>query len=102
MSGPQRLKPVAPRPNFAGIPDELKRTPNWVVWKYLPPSRAEQKWRKVPFQPNGSPASTVDNATWNAFEGVAQAYEREGFDGVGFVFDGEVGPDGLCFAGVDF
>src|SRR5262249_39449350 len=30
------------------------------------------------------------------------AYARGGFDGVGFVFDGEIGADGLCYCGGDF
>ena len=36
------------------------------------------------------------------FEECRAAYVRGGFDGIGFVFDGEIGPDGLCYCGVDF
>ena len=43
-----------------------------------------------------------DSSTWTTFEACRAAYNRGGFDGIGFVFDGEVGDDGLCYVGVDF
>jgi hypothetical protein len=95
-------KPTPLKPNFANIPAELKSMPNWVNWRYLPPKSHGQKWRKAPFQPNGKTASTIDRSTWSRFEDCCAAYARGGFDGVGFVFDGEIGADGLCYCGVDF
>src|SRR5262249_21888920 len=89
-------------PNFDNIPAELKALPNWLLWKYMPPSKPSQKWRKVPFQPNGRAASTTKPNTWNTFDACRGAYEHGGFDGVGFVFDGAIGPDGLCYIGIDF
>ena len=68
----------------------------------MPPKSNGQKWRKVPFQPNGKPADTTDRSTWNRFEECCAAYARGRFDGLGFVFDGEIGADGLCYCGVDF
>jgi len=95
-------KPTPIQPDFANFPAELKSLPNWVLWRYLPPKSHGQKWRKVPFRPNGKTANTTDRATWNRFEECCTAYARGGFDGVGFVFDGEIGADGLCYCGVDF
>lgn len=46
------LRPIAVSPMFANIPAELKALPNWLMWRYLPPRRVGQKWRKVPFQTN--------------------------------------------------
>jgi len=94
-------KPTPIQPNFANFPAELKSLPNWVIWRYLPPKSNGQKWRKVPFQPNGKTADTTDYSTWSRFEECCAAYARGDFDGVGFVFDGEIGTDGLCYCGVD-
>ena len=94
-------KPTPIQPNFANFPAELKALPNWVLWRYLPPRSHGQKWRKVPFQPNGKTADTTDRSTWSRFEECCAAYARGGLDGVGFVFDGEIGADGLCYCGVD-
>ena len=94
-------KPIPIRPEFANFPAELKLLPNWVLWRYLPPKSDGGKWPKVPFQPNGKTASTTDRSTWSRFEVCCAAYARGGFDGVGFVFDGAIGADGLCYCGVD-
>ena len=94
-------KPTPIQPNFANFPAELKALPNWVLWRYLPPRSHGQKWRKVPFQPNGKTASTTDRSTWSRFAECYAAYTPDGFDGVGFVFDGEIGADGLCYCGID-
>ena len=84
------------------MPAELKALPNWLMWRYLPPGRAGQKWRKVPFQTNGKYAKANDSSTWTTFEACRAAYDHGGFDGIGFVFTGEVGADGLCIVGIDF
>jgi hypothetical protein len=96
-------KPIPIQPKFANFPVELKLLPNWVPWRYLPPkSKKGGKWRKVPFQLNGKKADSTDRATWSGFDACCAAYGKGGFDGLGFVFDGEVGADGLCYCGVDF
>jgi AAA domain len=95
-------KPTPIPPEFVNFPAELKSLPNWVLWRYLPPKSSGQKWRKVPFRPNGKTADTTNRSTWSQFEECRTAYARGGFDGVGFVFDGEIGADGLCYCGVDF
>jgi Family of unknown function (DUF5906) len=95
-------KPIPLRPDFSNFPAELQSLPNWVMWRYLPPKSNGGKWPKVPFQPNGKTASTTDRSTWSSFDDCRVAYTQGGFDGVGFVFDGEVGADGHCYCGVDF
>src|SRR5262249_29416962 len=95
-------KPNPVKPNFAKFPPELQLLPNWVLWRYLPPKSSNGKWRKVPFQPTGKTASTTDRSTWSRFEECCAAYRQGVSEGIGFVFDGEVGPDGLCYCGVDF
>jgi len=106
--GPPKLdaKPTAIiPPDLDSIPaklPELTALPNWLLWKYMPPETPGKKWRKVPFQPNGRTASTTKPRTWSTFEACRAAYEHGGFDGVGFVFDGKIGPDGCCYTGIDF
>jgi hypothetical protein len=95
-------KPIPLQPNFANLPAELKSIPNWVLFRYVPPKRKGGKWRKVPFQPNGKTADTTRKSTWRRFDECTAAYAQGGFDGIGFVFDGEIGTDGLCYCGVDF
>jgi hypothetical protein len=98
---PPAQRPVAIKPDFDTIPAELKLLRNWLVWKYVPPHRQGAKWRKVPFQPNRKTASTTDRSTWSTFDECVAAYAGAGFDGVGFVFDGEIGADGLTYCGID-
>jgi hypothetical protein len=88
-------------PVFDNIPPELAALPNWVMWR-LEPKPGKTKGTKVPFQPNGKHASTTNSATWNTFETCRAAYQRGGYSGIGFVFDGKAGEDGFCFVGVDF
>jgi putative DNA primase/helicase len=78
--------------HFGNIPDEMRKFSQWVLW------RAETrngKLTKVPYWRNGIKASTTDPSTWTLFGVVQQAYEPDGFSGVGFV----LGPP---FVGIDF
>src|SRR5262245_30606533 len=93
MSARAQQKPIPVKPNFAKFPPELQLLPNWVLWRYLPPKSSNGKWRKVPFQPNGATASTTDRSTWSRFDECCAAYAQGGCDGIGFVFDGEIGGD---------
>jgi putative DNA primase/helicase len=106
------LRPTKPnylKPDFDQIPDDLKKVPNWVEWRGEAPKPGKAKWRKVPYIAQaGKPmaASATDPATWRSFEEAVQAYQSSQkharpFDGIGFVFDGEVGEDGLCYCGID-
>ena len=65
------------------IPNELKERRQWVCWRLV---HREGKTTKLPFQPNGTPASTTDPQTWNSFEECCAA---KGFDGIGFVFSAD-------------
>jgi hypothetical protein len=66
------------------IPEELRTSPSWVLWKK---EHRDRKPTKVLYQVNGSRASTTDPATWTTFKKALQAYKENGiFDGLGFVF----------------
>lgn len=78
--------------NFDAIPTEQKQTNQWVLWRY---EERDGKRTKVPYQPNGSKASSTDASTWSTFEVVKAGYEQGSFSGVGFVLANG-------FAGVDF
>lgn len=75
--------------NEDGIPKELKLRRQWVLWRAIF-NNETSKFDKLPFQTDGSPASSTDLATWNDFETVLQVY-NEGdsignqYDGIGFV-----------------
>jgi primase-polymerase (primpol)-like protein len=74
------------------IPAELQPLRRWACWRL---QRRGKDWSKVPFQPNGRHASSIDPATWSSFEEVCEAYRRGGFDGIGIFL-------GHGLAGVDF
>ena len=77
---PQALDVVA-----EAIPEELRIRPQWVCWRYALDEKG--KWTKHPYNPqSGRRASHSDLLTWSTFEGVLEAYEVGGYDGVGFVF----------------
>ncbi len=73
-------------PDFLAMPPELCRVPRWVVHK-----------QKVPYQAAAinSKASSTDPTSWASFDKAQAAYQEGGYDGVGFVLNG----DGLV--GVD-
>jgi putative DNA primase/helicase len=63
------------------IPQSMIERPQWVLWKYTP---SGDKQKKLPLQPDGSPAKSNDSSTWSDFETVSAAVQN--FEGVGFVF----------------
>lgn len=72
---------------FDNIPPELRDTPNWVVWKLEEKIvKGEKKLTKVPYQANGSKASTTNTATWGTFAQAAAALATGRYTGIGFVF----------------
>lgn len=82
-------KPTALPVQFENIPNQLKKTPRWVLWRYVLIGEAgDQKWSKLPVQPSGKAASTSNKETWSDFFTIMEAYQNNHFDGVGFVFDG--------------
>jgi primase-polymerase (primpol)-like protein len=81
------------------FPQEMRAKPNWLNWRYHLRG-AEHKKTRVPIQPNGRPPSTIDSQTWSDFDQVINPSVK--CDGIGYVFDGVVGSDGLCQVGIDF
>jgi hypothetical protein len=78
---------------YSAIPSELRDRSQWVNWRY---DTVDGKLTKVPYKPWGeAKASTTQPATWGTFE-AARGHQREGFDGIGFVFREDGG-----LAGVD-
>jgi putative DNA primase/helicase len=76
------------------IPNELRRLPQWVNWRYEQ-KPGESKHTKVPINSRtGKRASTTNPATWSTFEEARARSSREGVDGLGFVFNGN-------FIGID-
>jgi len=70
------------------IPVELKTRKQWVMYR-LVKKPGKDKLEKVPYQVNTvkvKAASTTSPRTWSTFEQAEKAYEKGGFDGIGFVF----------------
>ncbi len=67
------------------IPAELKLLPQFVLWKAIF-NEQRKKFDKIPYQLNGSRASSTDPATWGTFDSIYKEYEESGkYDGIGFV-----------------
>ena len=80
---PRPVKPAAPL--FEFMPRPLVERRQWILWKWEW-SVQQKRWAKVPFQTNREwKARSTDPSTWNTFDAVRTAYQRGGFDGVGFV-----------------
>jgi hypothetical protein len=70
------------------IPQQLRDLQQWVCWRLMD---RDGKLAKVPFTPEGTPASVADPNTWTDFETALEAYRRGGFSGIGFVLTREAG-----------
>ena len=84
MSQPERpARPPAPGIEF--IPTELRERNQWVLWKY---ELRGDVWTKIPYQARRprSKAKADDPTTWGAFDEAWSAYQRGGFDGIGYEF----------------
>ncbi len=76
------------------IPEEMRRRPQWVVWKL---EQRDGKPTKIPYIAGGvGRASSTDSLTWRTFEEAAQALETGRYSGVGFVFS-----SGDPYCGID-
>ena len=68
--------PTMPRPPMVVpatadlIPKSLAELDQWVNWRF---ELREDKWTKVPLQPNGRAAKSNDPSTWATFEKVFTA-----------------------------
>ncbi len=91
-------KPKALPPVLDAIPTRLTARAQWVLWRYVWDAKGKGggKWTKPPFQPNGALASSTNPETWSSFETVVAAYQRGGWEGIGYA----LAPDDLLF-GVD-
>ncbi len=68
----------------ANIPNELRRRPQWVVWKL---EERDGEPTKMPYIAGGvGKADTTDLMTWRTFEQAVTALERGRYNGIGFVF----------------
>ncbi len=68
---------------FERIPEELRNTPQWVVWK------AEMRGgraTKVPYQVNGKLAQSNNPKTWSSFSVAVDFFKKGGYTGIGFMF----------------
>lgn len=78
------------------FPKELKDRKQWVCWR-LEPDRDGGKDRKVPYNPlTGSRAQSNNPDTWSDYGTAADAQDRYGYTGLGYMFvksDNIVGVD---------
>jgi len=66
----------------------------WVCWRF---EKRNGRLTKVPYSSlTGQKASSTDSETWVGYHEAVSAYQKQGYDGLGFVFTPE---DELC--GVD-
>jgi len=96
-------------PNLEAIPDEMKATKRWVLWKSDPiyaagepkvDGEGKPRFGKVPYNAkNDQKANTTDPSTWASFDEVVARFYEGDFDGLGFVLGYE--ETGRNFAGVD-
>ena len=69
--------------------EPLKAKPNWVTWKWkyvgADKKTGEDKWTKVPCQPDGGVAAKTDDPkTWGSYEACVRTVKRGKVDGIGF------------------
>ena len=72
------------------IPSELKKLPQWVLWRYETRAggKGSKHKTKVPCQADGRRSSSTDPKTWYSFESAAASLSNnpDQFAGIGFVF----------------
>ena len=68
------------------IPAVLRSSPQWVLWRY---EVRDGKRTKPPFQADGRHASHSDPRTWDRWKYIWEAYQRGGWEGVGYVLTAE-------------
>ena len=78
-------KPIALSLRPEAIPESLTSIPRWLLWKYIKKKKPDGTvfWTKVPFQCDGTPASTTNPATWCRYEEALDAWMIGDFDGIG-------------------
>ena len=79
---------------FENIPEELRRRPQWLVWKL---EERDSKPTKIPYIAGGvGKAPSTDSETWRSFDEAVVALKTGRYDGIGFVFS-----TGDPYAGID-
>lgn len=75
------------------LPDVLKNTPNWIVWKE---EKKDGRLTKVPYNPStGHKADHTNPDHGTTFKDAVQALSTGSYDGLGFIFTG------TKYAGID-
>lgn len=86
----EQEKPRALLPKPDNIPLELRNRRQWIVWRYEPPDKPGEKWKKIPYIAYGSrKASTTDPTTWRDFGPCLVYAEHHNYDGIGYVFSAD-------------
>lgn len=72
--------------NYARIPQEMKDSKRWVLWKKV---IRDDRNTKLPIDAhNGKGAKSNDEATWATFDDACKALETHDCDGLGFMLGG--------------
>ncbi len=69
--------------NFENVPKELAARNQWILWRI---EQRDGEPTKVPYTRTGRFAKSNDPATWSSLDEIRKRYDRDGFDGPGFVF----------------
>jgi hypothetical protein len=97
-------RPQALPVNAEAVPDLLKQSDCWLVWRYVEdrdPETSEADWDKPPLcARNLTAGSSTNRKTWCPFAEALDAYRRHGLDGIGFALCPPKG-DGERVVGVD-
>ncbi len=90
VRGPHKAANLLPE----NVPEELRRRPQWVVWKL---EKRDGGIAKVPHIAGGvGKASSTDPQTWRTFEEAVKAFRTGRYEGIGFVFS-----SGDPYSGID-
>lgn len=73
---------------ISNIPEELKVTPHWLLWRWV---NRNGKPTKPPFQPSGASGKANDPQTWSTFDAVMGELVKGKYSGVGFVLTEDTG-----------
>jgi putative DNA primase/helicase len=71
-------------PILGDIPIEYKARNQWTLWKTI--TRAG-KLTKVPFRITGDEGDSSDPSAWSSYAEAVEAFNKGGYDGIGFTFD---------------
>lgn len=104
-----RLKQAQPKLQTENIPEELKKLPQWILWRYeiVTKPNGEKYVSKPPKWLDGelvANSKSTDSSTWKTFENAVYDIEKANkrmtpeytIDGVGFVF-----VEGSGYVGID-